>query len=333
MDENNKITEKESKLFYIMKFFFIFSVITAHVCNVVDIIFLKKLISYFWKLFGTVGVIGFFILGGFFYKRKDGDDKEFWKRKSVSIIIPWLVCSFLNYVIKCIADKRINIGEYLKWTIGYESLYYYVTIFLFFLFIFKYFYKCDLALYVCVGITIASLALYTFHIDYLFFIQGSKYLNPLNWIGYFASGILFRKYRIDRLLLKSFWTLIFSLLLGIVAFLILWKLGVDSYFHIATPIWGISFFILFLWISNWIAELKIGKAFEKMGKWSYCIYLIHMRIVQFSLSRFPTTTFGLIIKPLIGLAIMEIVMLFIHWGAKLIKAEKALFLIGLNAEK
>ena len=328
--KKDEITEKESKTFYVMKGFFILSVIAAHVNTMISNTLVHAVITYFWNIFGTIGVIGFFLLGGFFYKRKEEDDKEFWKGKLFSIIIPWLLCSLLTFGIKWITSGINSFWDVFKWIIGYGSLYYYITIFLFFLFIFKYFYKHDWALYSCIGLTLVSLILYSFEIDYWQWAVDSKYLNPLNWIGFFAGGILIRKYRLDRILLQKWIVFAISIVLLVFEFFIMWRLGVNTYFHIITPIWGITLFVFFLWISNWIADLPIVCNVAQVGKWSYCIYLIHIQPLQFIISRLPLNLWIVALRPIIGWLIMVILLMVVCWIMRVIKLEKVLFLIGIK---
>ena len=132
------INELDRKAISLLRILAIFSVITAHVNNVSMVNgTIGWIVACFWDAFGQVGVVCFFILGGFLYHREVGDGKEFAKKKFISIIIPWLLSACLTYALSCILNHHIDFIGALKWIMGFGTWYYYVTVFLVFLFLFK----------------------------------------------------------------------------------------------------------------------------------------------------------------------------------------------------
>ena len=75
----NKLTKEESKVIDILKCIAILSVISAHVIQYSEVNLIAKIASIFWGKFSCIGVVIFFIIGGFLYSRNDGDDAIFWK--------------------------------------------------------------------------------------------------------------------------------------------------------------------------------------------------------------------------------------------------------------
>lgn len=88
MDTSQKLTQQESSAINIMKAVAVLSVISAHVVSFDESSLFAKIASSLYLLFGEIGVIIFFVIGGFLYKRTSGDRKEFWKKKFFRIILP-----------------------------------------------------------------------------------------------------------------------------------------------------------------------------------------------------------------------------------------------------
>lgn len=331
----SQLTERESKALYVLKAFSIFSVITAHVNIILKSNIFSNLMTAFWNLFGTIGVFCFFLLGGFFYRREEKDSGKYWKKKFFTLILPWLLCATLTYAIAVLSTRQISALGYLKWVLGSGSLYYYVPVFLIFLLIFKYFYKHNWCLIICIVVNLASLLIYAFDIDYCSAIPFlTKYLNPLNWIGFFALGILVRKYRWDRIIIKNWWIFCIAAVSLIALFIVMWKFNIDSYFHIVTPFWACVSYILLLGLAYLMADYKIAIPFVSMGRWSYGVYLLHMQIVQFIISRFPINTIFVTVNPIFCFVLMYVLMLILVTVILLIpKGEKLLLLIGINDKK
>lgn len=331
----SQFSERESKAFYILKAFSIFSVIAAHVNVIIKTNIFEDLVTSFWNLFGTVGVFCFFLLGGFFYQREESDNCKYWKKKFFTIIIPWLLCATLTYAVFIISIKQISLLGYVKWILGAGSLYYYVPIFLIYLLIFKYLYKHNWCLIVCIAVNFISLAIYSHGIDYCDKIPFvTRYLNPLNWIGFFAFGILIRKYRWDRVILQKTWSMCVAAISVIVLFIVMWQFNIDSYFHIVTPFWECACCVLLFKIAYLMANYKIAIPFVDMGKWSYGVYLLHIQIVQFVVAVLPKNVIFITLNPIFCFVIMYLLMLILGTIVLLIpKGEKMLLMIGINIKK
>ena len=51
-------------------------------------------------------------------------------------IIPWFICSLITHLISIILSHNLSIVTYLKWVLGCEIWYCYITIYIFFIFAF-----------------------------------------------------------------------------------------------------------------------------------------------------------------------------------------------------
>lgn len=309
MGQSQKLTDRESITIDLMKALSILSVIAAHVVSFDESSFSSKLITSFWKVFGEVGVIVFFVIGGFLYKRRIGDNKEFWKKKFFRIVLPWFFCSAITYILTVIISREWSLFSYVKWVLGSGTWYYYITIYTMFLFIFKIFYEKDAILYFLIGMQILSITLRTFGITTTYsFGFFTDYLNPFHWAGYFSLGILVRRYRIDLTLRRYFIVSVVSVagLVMVASLFVLCYKKIFTYFHIISLVFCVSALVLISTFSYKMANLKIAPKIAKIGTYSYCIYLLHMQIVQGVCSKIPDSFFKFLFSPFVGLAIMLI---------------------------
>ncbi len=314
---HHKLTGRESTAINIMKAIAIFSVISAHVVSISNANFFSKIISSFWVLFGEIGVIIFFVLGGFLYSRSPHDSKPFWKKKFFRILVPWIVCSFLTYAFVAVLTHNFSGTDYAKWMLGSKTWYYYITIYTLFLFIFKWFYNQTKVLYFLIFVQCAALLLASFGISTTipldFF---TDYLNPLHWIGYFSLGILIRRYRWDLTIRKQKYITVMAYILLPITFCFLYCREIFTYFHIISSLFCLSALVVAADIAYKTASATCAKYIAKIGGYSYCIYLLHMQIVQLPIAKIPDGILKLMFAPFIGLAIM---LVFISVGLCLCK--------------
>lgn len=330
MGQLQKLTDRESIAIDLMKAVSVLSVIAAHVVSFNESTLFSKLITSFWTVFGEVGVITFFVIGGFLYKRKPGDHKEFWKKKLSRILLPWFFCSAVTYGLTVILSKEWGLLSYARWVLGSGTWYYYITIYTLFLFIFKWFHEKDVILFFLIGIQIMFLTLRSFGITTTYsFGFFTDYLNPFHWAGYFSLGILTRKYRID-LRIRNRFMVSFSALIMVASLLVLCFNEIFTYFHIVSFVFCVSALILIATVSHKTANLKSAKNIGKIGTYSYCIYLLHMPIVQGVCSKLPAGLCKFLFSPFIGLSIMLIlIFLGLHVCKKLPFGDKIKMIVGL----
>ena len=214
MDRSEKlVTQRESTAFYCMKCFAILCVIAAHVNQYCGNSVLESVATRAWSHIAKYGVACFFILGGFFYQRTEHDGKRFWAKKFRTLVVPWVFCASLTFLItrRWVTEGNyfalpLNqiLRDYLVWVSGYGTIYYFAAVFLFCQLVFKFLAKKDIYLYITVLASAAALILHEMGlsggVDQLFL---KDQLNPLYRMGLFSLGVLARKHRIDRALLQQ----------------------------------------------------------------------------------------------------------------------------------
>lgn len=317
------ISEKQSKTLYIVRAFAVLSVIAAHMP-----FGREHLIADSVRIsLGQIGVVIFFILSGFFYKRKDGDIKEFWLKKLKNIVIPWFIISIITYIISCLLTKKADFlpVSIIKWVFGVQNWYWYLPVLLVLFALFKYI-KKDALLYLIMGITVASVLLSAFGII-KYNMYFNQHFNIFNWAGFFALGLLIRKKDLlDKL--SGVIPLIVSCVLLILSVLLTVKMGQAKayidYFSLLCELCG---FVFVLNLSGYLYKINILK---DIGAKSFFIYLIQMQIAGIINTRLPYNAFFFIIRPFSVLILIYIICLLIEFVLTKTKLKKYDYIIGLK---
>ena len=183
--DNLKPGIDESNFFYILKGFAIISVIIAHtaVLNSNYIKFDNSILSLFGS-FGLLGVPCFFLAAGYFYFNSNKSFKGLVLNKLNSIILPWIFCGTIVYLISSFFGSKnnsISAYSYIMFIIGYGSLFYFLPNLLFFYLVFFSIKQMIIILIVpVIFINIASILA----LNDIF----NPYLNPLNFISFLQQG-------------------------------------------------------------------------------------------------------------------------------------------------
>ena len=77
-----------------------------------------------------------------------------------------------------------------------------------------------------------------------------------------------------------------------------------GYFHILSAVFCLCVLVAAADISYRTASVGAARYIGRIGTWSYCIYLLHMQIVQGTVLKIPDGVFKLVFAPFIGLALM-----------------------------
>lgn len=269
-----------------IRIFAIFSVVCAHVGAINEgASYANAIASELLGCIGAMGVPVFFIISGYLYEKTEKSFVEFWKSRFRTLIIPWLFCETGLWFYVVLRKGRISFRNWLKFLIGYQSTTYYLTLLVFFYFLFWkikkvrwiYLVGCFISAVqiVSTGWNIQPLAGYSG-------IFGTAYLNPFHFMIYFCLGILIGSYNIwDVLVEKSAKYLPISMVC-LIAMVIL---------HIHKG-WGFSYFSQYTLINTFFSSVVImGMAclmqrnqwngLDVVGKWSFSIYLLHQFVVGF----------------------------------------------------
>jgi peptidoglycan/LPS O-acetylase OafA/YrhL len=236
----------------------------------------------------------------------------------------------MTFIVSLILGSKQKIAlKYFQWILGFGTWYYYVLVLLIFFLMFKFIEKSEILLYVCFALNIVSILLETWRLNPISQLPFcTPYLNIFNWIGYFALGVLCRKHRLDRWILKSKIALSLTIVLTIFAIILFFLLKNESDFHFITFLYKLPLAVILFYVSSWLANGKTN-FLVAVGKDTYFIYMLHMQIVQFICRRLPIIFE--IVKPLVGLLIMCIIALTVKvFFKKILKWEAPLKLIGLK---
>ena len=170
------ISKKQSDAFWALKAFAIFTVFFAHMPGHL----------YNAVIFDRIGLIGvplFMLCAGFFYERgREASFLDYFSKKLYTIIIPWIVWGTITFFIHCLKESTFGVLTYLKWILGIGTWLYFVPVLLCCQILFRYINNVVLLV-----LGLVSMFLSVFHIipyNEIF----TPYVNPFNFIGYFAIG-------------------------------------------------------------------------------------------------------------------------------------------------
>lgn len=310
IDSENFSDRQISYSIYIIRCIAILSVIAAHVNIVDNSNCLSTLITHIWGVLSCFGVPAFLITGGYYYHRDKNDSKIYWQKKLHSVIIPWVIASFVTYSVFSFLRQSLSVVDYFKWFIGSGTFHYYMTIYVVMLVIFKFIRRTPY-LVALIILMFGSLFLEQLHFygNYGGFGM-TKYLNPLNWVGYFAFGILIKKYGLEKKVKN--WVIVVSFVALLFLSLIECRLNELSYFSLFNPLTQTFLLISIYGLIKYLFNIKFIRCEDGGGimlfvaQNSLVIYLYHMQIVQFILNRLPKFGWTQLIKPVLGLVIMTL---------------------------
>lgn len=182
----------EKSCIYIMKSIAVFCVVCAHVSPIPEGAGIWNYIAAgYLNYMGTMGVPVFFILSGYLFERNEKSFGEFWKGKVKSVFIPWIFCETLLWLYVVLRKGGITFRSWLFFIIGYQHTTYYLTMLVIMYLVFWRI-KKDWELTALILVSVFSIICtgWNFGISFINEWTGTFYLNPLNWICFFAAGML-----------------------------------------------------------------------------------------------------------------------------------------------
>ena len=220
---------------------------------------------------------------------------------------------------------------YLKWSFGVGTWYYYIVMYLFFLLVFRLFYKNEGILYFIViahfAIICANTCGFSFTPSVSFI---TDYLNPLYWMGYFSLGILIRRKEWDVRFGKNRWLLAVSIITTLMFLGIIIYFEIYTYFSIVTYMFALASLFVVANICYLASKYRASTYIRKIGTSSYCIYLLHMQIVQQAMLFIPDGNIKVTLAPVMGLALMVVFICVCSFVLnKIPYGEKIKMIIGL----
>lgn len=283
-----------------MKMFAIFSVVSAHCSSVRgNAGALNLTMSNLLSTVGICGVTIFYLLAGYFFCKSKASFKAFLIKKVNQIIVPWMFCGTFVYLYVALRKDGVSMLDLGLWLIGFKTYLYFLThLILFYLLFYKFrnnlvvnlvaiFISCCSNIYTSVSSAINELII--------------PYLNPFNWMGYFALGIIFRNTNFFQLTQNFFnkFRYYFLFLFFLTLVLIVVLLGKINYWtNYSLLFQSIFFFMIFGFSQKQVFQSKI---LILIGKESFAIYLLHMPIagIVTNIANRCNIPFEVILRPLI----------------------------------
>lgn len=271
--------KKRNNYIYILKALAIFSVICAHStplavdsskCNVIS----SKVLDYL----GTFGVPIFFCISGYLFAGNTRTWGDFWKRKVITLFLPWVCCETLLWLYVVLRKGGISIVAWLLFFLGYHHTTYYLTILVLFYVIYWKIRKLGVIWTLNVVSIISMLEtgwnVGVFH--QLNVILNSYYLNPFNWMLFFGIGLLIQ--REQQKVVQCFggrWGVL--CVCGSMAYFIIHVyLGLEMYYFSRYALIGNLLNLgTVVYLGQKLSNRKKKELLLKIGEWSFSIYLLH----------------------------------------------------------
>lgn len=329
------VTERESRAFFIIKAFAIFSVLVSHLSNVIcDQGILVTVTTAALEPWSMIGVPIFIAVSGFFYRRKPHDTWSFWKKKGMTIILPWIIAGILRNLVDIVLyHSREPFFYYVQRVLGFNSSFYFPFLLIMLFALFKLVGGKPVLLWVSIGVNALSLILEGLGWNYISTFLGTPSLNVFNWAGFFALGMLARRHRWDRKLIQSRaagWisVAVFAVLFGAVVYNAVTK-GGATYYRLDSAVFEFSA-LLALYVLSYGLACRKQRILTEIGACTYCVYLYHLVIVTGLLSLLDLPAALTAVMPFFGLAIMMGLIEAGKWLCKLLKIKWPLILVGLK---
>lgn len=312
-----KLSKEQSDIIYNIKALCILSVVCAHTsANVAGGLIAERL-SCFLNAMGCVGVPIFFLLSGMLFSNKEQSIVDFLKKKMRTLFLPWFLTGTIVWLYVVLRKGGISLIAWINYVIGNGSYLYYMSMLLicYLLFWGKRFKIARVAFFG--GCSFLWLALEYFDIVN----TANPYINPLNWVVYFAVGILIAQYDLFEKILEVVRRFKYVLIsIWSVSSLNIVILDISlTYWHKTYLIYELLSFGMILVLAEKAKDIFIIK---EIGKQSFVIYLLHMLFagtVNAVFAKFRIEMF-LVLKPVILISVVMLcikVMKYVDKKAKL----------------
>ena len=227
---------------------------------------------------GTIGVVGFLVMAGYFYRpSKFGSFFNLLKKKAITLILPWFVMGMLTWGYNALLNPyRRSAIELVKWVLGNGTFLYYMPVLVFCFIIFYKNNTATLSVAIVVNVTSVLLTAAGITKPLTEMLHITNFLNPLNWIGFFAAGMLLQRINEEKLLSffeKYRFLFITAFAICYVLALMFEEIRLDYFSYLAIPYEVVGVLAVFA-VSTFVITDK--KFFSYLSSSSFTIYLIHM---------------------------------------------------------
>ncbi|MHC1682798.1 MAG: acyltransferase family protein [Clostridiaceae bacterium] len=272
----------EKNFLYIVKAFAVISIVSAH-CGLVQSEFseINQIISRIIRSIGALGVPIFYVVSGFLFSKNKKSFIVFFKSKITSLIIPWILCGSAVYLYVALRKGEVTLSNWILWILNGGYLYYLTVLMIFYL-IYFYFYKSKIFIYGSMALSFTSiLATSLFLYQLIIPFKIDPYINPLNWMLYFSTGLVIGRNNllltVVKFVLRKRRLLILSMLLFFIMLVIAFSDTYLGYWRIFfIPVEFVAFLVV-LGFSFILSEKK-NNLLTLVGLESYSIYLLHFPI-------------------------------------------------------
>lgn len=332
------LKEKDKEYIYLIKGLAIFCVVCAHSSSISDNAGgVTHIISELLNYLGTMGVPVLFCISGYLFARNKKSWSVFWRRKLVTIIVPWIFCETLLWLYVVVRKGGMSLDGWGKFLIGYKSSTYYLTILMIFYVIF-WGLKSEILMYSLTILSIISIICtgWGFGIDIINVWTGTFYLNPLNWAVFFLVGMILSKKEIvfencNKII--KYTPLLFAA--SLVYFCGHMLMGETIYyFSRFALIAHIINSLLIAGIAGFLLRSDCRTVGILLGKYSFTIYLLHQFLagVVVAISNYLGNVIVIAMRPVIILIVLAFAIKFLRWineksGNKFVFLER---LIGIR---
>lgn len=187
--------EEERNSIFAVKAIAVFCVVCAHTAPVPEQagawnVLASDILNYL----GTMGVPVFYVLSGYLFAGNQKSFGQFWHRRLLSLFLPWLFCETLLWFYVVLRKGGIGFREWFLFILGYGHTTYYLTVLVV---LYLSFWVCRSPgwIYAWMLLSVFSIVSTGWEtgIDFVNRLTGTYYLNPLNWIVFFAGGMILRR--------------------------------------------------------------------------------------------------------------------------------------------
>ncbi len=276
MENTNPVSAEKrlSRIFALSRLLAILCVISAHFT-----IKNSVWIADFYSAIGSVGVVLFFITAGYYYKRYPLP--VLCRKKLKGVVLPWVVLGSLVWFVTCtLQGTGYEFAALLLWLLGYKTYLYFVVVLLI---CFALFYVLRRTVFLLLAIVVHAISLALTVLGYMqnviSWLHITNYLNVLNWVGFFAIGLLLQRVpaeQICRFIYSTRWLWMAASLVWIAVIVLL-------------PEYSVGYFSATGWAYELVASLGIlsfcsfswkhDRLWLSISAVSYPIYLLHMMFI------------------------------------------------------
>ena len=277
--QTDRQTDRQnSKTFYWMRTIALLAVVMTHAhFQATDVRILNHLVGSFCRS----GVAIFFFTAGVYWKWSP--PLSTLKHFAVKLLPPWILFGSLLYAISTLKDG-FSLTSWFFWLVGKNTYLWYLTIYVVIQIMFSILrIEGKHSLMMCILITVVSRTMTA----YLGISGYRAFLNPLNWVGFFASGVAYSYYgyRRKKQTKKTIGFLQFAAIVVII-FTVYFDTRIfntnSGYFTYSDCFSQFAWIVVLLFVCSNLAELH---GYE-IGKASLPIYLMHISVIGFVTSRF-----------------------------------------------